>query len=152
MIDPKVAGKILKEHFENVTPEEFKERYEMDQPSWVNALHKVNITTKDYPANLSQFNRYLAYLIAAYRDANLAARTTPPPPFFSKVPTINEDEFQLSKLDIPDPPQWGDIPSKVEKGSKQVEAIYEQNLKRFQMLDRVVEDYKDKSHETRRST
>ena len=28
MIDPKVAGKILKEHFENVTPEEFKERYE----------------------------------------------------------------------------------------------------------------------------
>ena len=28
MIDPKVAGEILKEHFENVTPDEFKERYE----------------------------------------------------------------------------------------------------------------------------
>ena len=25
MIDPKVAGRILKEHFERVTPEEFKE-------------------------------------------------------------------------------------------------------------------------------
>ena len=25
MIDPKVAGKILKEHFDTVTPEEFKE-------------------------------------------------------------------------------------------------------------------------------
>ena len=28
MIDPKVAGKILKEHFEKVTPDEFKEWYE----------------------------------------------------------------------------------------------------------------------------
>ena len=28
MIDPKVAGKILKEHFERVTPEEFKEWYD----------------------------------------------------------------------------------------------------------------------------
>ena len=136
----------------NVEIDEFKDRFEMDQSSWINSLHKVHITTKDYPVNLSQFNRYLAYLIAAYRDANLAARTTPPPPFFSRVPTINEDEFQLSELDIPDPPQWGDIPSKVKKGFKQVEETYEQNLKRFQMLDRVVEDYEDKSDETRRST
>ncbi len=28
MIDPRVAGKILKEHFEQVTPEEFEEWYD----------------------------------------------------------------------------------------------------------------------------
>ena len=28
MIDPKVAGKILEEHFKHVTLDEFKERYE----------------------------------------------------------------------------------------------------------------------------
>ena len=132
--------------------EEIKDRYEMDEASWVNTLHRVNLTRKDYPANLSQFNRYLAYLIAAYRDANLEARTSPPPPFFSKVPEINEAEFQLSELDIPEPPEWGDIPDKTKKGFNQVEKTYEQNLKRFQMLDRIVEDYEDKSHETRKTT
>ena len=68
------------------------------------------------------------------------------------MPTIDEDEFQLSELDIPDPLEWGNIPNKSKKGFNQVEQTYEQNLKRFQMLDRIVEDYEDKSHETRRPT
>lgn len=125
----------------NVAIEEIKDRYEMDRAGWKAALDRLKMVVDDYPMNLRQYNRDLAYLLAAYRDGNLAARTTPPPRFFDIEPTIDEDVVQAPEFPVPDPPEWGDISKKAESGFKRVEETYGQLLPRYQMLDRVVDDY-----------
>ena len=63
----------------------------MDRAGREIALDKLRMVVDDYPVNLRQYNKDLAYLLAAYRDANLAERTASPPPFFDIEPTIDED-------------------------------------------------------------
>ena len=99
------------------------------------------MVAKNYPVNLRQYNNDLSYLLAAYRDANLAARTASPPPFFDVEPTIDEDVVQAPELSVPDPPEWGDIPAKAEAGFALVGDTYAQLRTRYKMLDRVVDDY-----------
>ena len=126
----------------NVAIEEIKDRYEMDRAGWESALDRLRMVVDDYPVNLRQYNKDLAYLLAAYRDANLAARTAKPPPFFDIEPTIDEDVLQPPEFSVPDPPEWGDIPNKAMAGFVRVEETYAQLLRtRYQMLDRVVDDY-----------
>ena len=95
----------------------------------------------DYPVNLRQYNKDLAYLLAAYRDANLAARTAPPPPFFDVEPTIDKDVIQPPEFSRRSPPEWGEIPKKAKEGFARVEKTYAEVLTRYKMLDRVVDDY-----------
>ena len=125
----------------NVAIEEIKDRYEMDRAGWKAALDRLKMVVDDYPMNLRQYNKDLAYLLAAYRDANLAARTTSPPRFFDIEPTIDEDVVQAPEFPVPDPPEWGDISKKAEAGFKRVGETYGQLLTRYQMLNRVVDDY-----------
>jgi len=127
----------------NMAIDEIKNRYEMDRAGWENALDRLRMIVDGYPANLRQYNNDLTYLLAAYRDANLAARTAPPPPFFNNEPTIDDDVIQAPEFSIPDPPEWGDIATKAEAGFARVEKAYAQLLTRFQMLDRVVDDYEE---------
>ncbi len=127
----------------NTMIEEIKDRHEMDQAAWKAVLDKLTMVVDQYPMNLRQYNKDLAYLLAAYRTANLATRTTPPPRFFDIVPTIDEDVIQAPEFPVPDPPEWGGISKKAETGFKRVGEIYDQLLPRYQMLDRVVEDYEE---------
>ena len=129
----------------NAAIEEIKDRYELDRASWKAVLDRLKMVVDDYPINLRQYNKDLAYLLAAYRTANLASRTTSPPHFFGIVPTIDEDVVQAPEFSIPDPPEWGDIPKKAKGGFKQVEETYDQLLTRYQMLDRVVGDYAEET-------
>ena len=125
----------------NVAIEEIKNRYEMDRAGWESALDKLRMVVDDYPVNLRHYNKDLAYLLAAYRDANLAARTASPPSFFDIEPTIDEDVVQPPEFPVPAPPEWGDIPTRAKVGFARVEKTYAQLLTRYQMLDRVVDDY-----------
>ena len=129
----------------NVAIEEIKDRYEMDRASWENTLDKLRMVVDDYPVNLRQYSKVLAYLLAAYRDANLAARTSSPPPFFDIELTIDKDVLQPPEFSTPDHPEWGDIPKKSKAGFARVEKTYAQLLTRFQMLDRVVDDYEEET-------
>ena len=125
----------------NVMIEEIKDRYEMDRARWKGALDRLKMVVDNYPTNLRQYNKDLTHLIAVYRDANLAARTTSPPRFFEIEPTIDEDVIQAPDFIIPDPPEWGDIPKKAEEGFKVVGETYGQLQTRYQMPDHVVDDY-----------
>ena len=125
----------------NEAIEEIKNRYEMDRAGWDSALDRLRMVVDYYPVNLRQYNKDLAYLLAAYRDANLAARTADPPPFFDIEPTIDEDVVRAPEFPVPDPPEWGDIPAKADAGFARVEETYAQLRTRYQMLDRVVDDY-----------
>ena len=125
----------------NVAIEEIKNRYEMDRAGRESALDKLRMVVDNYPANLRLYNKDLAHLLAAYRDANLAARTASPPPFFDIEPMIDEDVVQSPEFPVPAPPEWGDIPKKAKAGFARVEKTYAQLLKRYQMLNRVVYDY-----------
>ena len=125
----------------NVAIVEIKDRYQMDRAGRESALDKLRMVVDAYPVNLRQYNKDLAYLLAAYRGANLAARTAPPPPFFDIEPTIDEDLVQPPDFTVPAPPEWGDIPNKTQAGFARVEETYAQLLTRYQMLDRVVDDY-----------
>lgn len=125
----------------NVMIEEIKDRYEMDRAGWKAALDRLKMVVDNYPMNLKQYNKDLAYLIAAYRGANLAARTSSPPCFFDIEPTIDEDVVQAPEFIIPDPPEWGDISKKAEAGFKVVKETYGQLQTRYQMLDHVVDGY-----------
>ena len=125
----------------NVAIEEIKDRYEMDRAGWKSALVRLRMIVDDYPPNLRQYNADLAYLLAAYRDANLAVRTTPPPPFFGSEPEIDDDVLRPPQFRVPAPPQWGDIPNKAESGIARVEKTYAQLRRRYRMLDHVVDDY-----------
>ena len=125
----------------NVAIDEVKDRYEMDRAGWESALNRLRMVVDDYPVNLRQYNKDLAYLLAAYRDANLAARTKEPPSFFDIEPTIDEDVIQAPNFSVPDPPEWGDIPTKANAGFAQVAETYAQLRTRYRMLDRVVDDY-----------
>ena len=127
----------------NVAIEENKARYEIDRASWKAVLDRLKMIVDDYPINLRQYNKDLAYLLAAYRSANLASRTTSPPHFFNIERTIDEDVIQAPEFSIPDPPEWGDISKKSKAEFKRVEETYDQLLIRYQMLDRVVGDYED---------
>ena len=51
--------------------------------------------------------------------------------------------IQTPEFSIPDPPEWGDIPTKANAGFIRVEETYAQLLTRFKMLDRVVDDYEE---------
>ena len=125
----------------DVAIDEIKDRYEMDRAGWKSTLDRLRMVVDDYPVNLRQYDKDLAYLLAAYRAANLAARTADPPPFFDIEPTIDEDMIQAPEFPVPDPPEWGDIPAKAEAGFARVAEIYAQLRTRYQMLDRVVDDY-----------
>ena len=125
----------------NVAIDEIKNRYEMDRAAWESTLDRLRMVVDDYPVNLRQYNKDLAHLLAAYRDANLAARTASPPPFFDIEPTIDEDVVQPPEFPLPAHPEWGDIPEKAKAGFMRVEEIYAQLRTRYQMLDRVVDDY-----------
>ena len=125
----------------DVAIDEIKNRYEMDRAGWKSTLDRLRMVVDDYPVNLRQYDKDLAYLLAAYRSANLAARTTDPPPFFDIEPTIDEDMIQAPEFPVPDPPEWGDIPAKAEAGFARVAEFYAQLRTRYQMLDRVVDDY-----------
>ena len=121
--------------------DEIKSRYEMDQAGWQAALDRLKMVVDAYPMNLRQYNKDLAYLLAAYRDTNLSARTTPPPSFFGQEPTIDENVVQVPQFEIPDAPRWGDIEKKAEAGFQQVETTYGQLMTRYQTLDGIVDDY-----------
>ena len=125
----------------NEAVEEIKARYEMDRAAWNSALDRLRMVVDDYPANLRQYNNDLAHLLAAYRDANIAARKSSPPPFFNTEPTIDDAVVQPPEFRIPDPPEWGDIPTKAEVGFARVEKTYDRLRTRYTMLDRVVDDY-----------
>ena len=127
----------------NTAVEEIKDRYEMDRAGRERALDNLRMIVDDYPVNLRQYNTDLAYLLAAYRSANLAARTAVPPPFFERDLTIDEDVVQPPEFPVPDPPEWGDIPTKAQEGFARVEETYDSLRTRYQMLDRVVDDYKE---------
>ncbi len=125
----------------NVAIEEIKSRWEIDRAGWESTRDRLRMIVDDYAVNLRQYNKDLAYLLAAYRDANLGARTTPPPSFFNLEPTIDEDVLQPPEVPLPDPPEWGDIPEKAKAGFDRVEETYAELRPRYQMLDRVVDDY-----------
>ena len=125
----------------NVAIDEIKNRYEIDKAAWESAFDRLRMVVHDYPVNLRQYNMDLAYLLAAYRDANLAARTAAPPSFFDIKPVIDEDVLRPPEVLLPDPPEWGDIPEKAKAGFARVEETYAQLRTRYQMLDRVVDDY-----------
>ena len=125
----------------NEAIEEIKNRYEMDRAGWESTIDKLRMVVDDYPVNLRQYNKDLAYLLASYRDANLAARTADPPPFFDTEPMIDEDVVEPPEFPIPDAPEWGDIPAKANAGFARVEETYARLRTRYQMLDRVVDDY-----------
>ena len=125
----------------NVAIDEIKDRYEMDRAGYEGALDRLRMVVDGYPLNLRQYNKDLAYLLAAYRGANLAARTASPPLFFDIEPTIDEDVVQPPQFAVPPPPEWGDIPEKAKAGFVQVGETYAQLRTRYQMLDRVVDDY-----------
>ena len=127
----------------NAAIEEIKDRYEMDRAGRESTLDNLRMIVDDYPVNLRQYNTDLAYLLAAYRDANLAARTAAPPSFFEKDLTIDDDVVQPPEFPVPDPPKWGDIPKKAQEGFARVEETYDQLRTRYQMLDRVVDDYEE---------
>ncbi len=124
----------------NIVIEETKDRYEMDQAGWKAGLDRLKMVLDGYPMNLRQYNKDLAYLLAAYRDANLAARKAPPPPFFDIELTIDPDTIQAPTFDVPSSPEWGDISQKSKAGFQRVEETYSQLLTRYQMLDQVVDD------------
>jgi len=127
--------------------DEIKSRYEMDQAGWKAVLDRLTMVVDGYPVNLRQYNKDLAYLLAAYRDANLSTRKTPPPSFFGHEPTIDEDVVQVPKFTVPDAPEWGEIEKKIEKkaatGFQQVEMTYGQLVMRYQTLDSIVDDYSE---------
>ena len=125
----------------NVMIEESKYRYEMDRADWESTLDRLKMVINNYSVNLRQYNKDMNHLLAAYRTANLAARTTPHPLFFDIEPTIDQELLEPPPCSIPDRPEWGDIPKKAEAGYKRIEKIYDQLLPRYQMIDRVVEDY-----------
>ena len=125
----------------NVAIDEIKNRYEIDRAAWEAARDRLRMIVDHYPVNLRQYNKDLAYLLAAYRDANLAARTAAPPCFFDVEPTIDEDVLQPPEVPLPDAPEWGDIPEKAQAGFERVQDTYAQLRARYQMLDRVVDDY-----------
>lgn len=121
--------------------DEIKSRYEMDQAGWEAALDRLKMVVDDYPMNLKQYNKDLARLLAAYRDANRSTRKFPPPSFFDYEPTIDEDVIRVPKFSVPDAPEWGDIEKKAEIGFQGLEKTYGQLRTRYQTLDGIVDDY-----------
>ena len=121
--------------------ENIKSRYELDQATWQNVCNNLQRIVGEYPQNLRQYNKDQAYLLAAYRDTNLATRTVNPPPFFDNEPEIDEALVQPPEFTIPEPPEWGDIVAKAEKGFAHIEETYARLRADYQMLDRVTYEY-----------
>lgn len=141
--DLEEALKGLKSQRDDATAaiDEIKSRYEMDRAGWKAAQDRLEMVVNDYPMNLKQYNKYLAHLLAAYRDANLSTRTTRPPSFFDRELTIDEDVIEVPKFEVPNAPEWGDISKKAEVGYLELEAIYVQTTSRFRTLGGIVDDY-----------
>ena len=125
--------------------DEFKSRYELDRASWKIACDKLSMLVKDYSVNLRQYNKDLAYIIAAYRDANLATRTTPAPKYFNNESKIDEDVIVPPEFVYPNPPEWGDIEQEAKTAFQKIEETYKELSKRFEMLDHLNADRMDVS-------
>ncbi len=129
----------------NVAIDEIKKRCETDKAGWDAAHDRLRMIVEDYRVNLRQYNKDLAYLLAAYRDANLAARTTAPPAFFDIEPTVDEGVLQPPEVPLPDPPRWGNIPEKAKGGFERVHDVYAALRERFRMLYEAVDDYAEET-------
>ena len=119
--------------------EEFKDRHTADKASWQNIRDDVTTVLEEYEVNLSQYNLDLAYLLAAYRDANLAARTSPRPPFFNSPHAVDHEVTHRPEIEIPDPFQWGDIQHIAQQGFSKLEHEYAVLRNRFEAIDLDVE-------------
>ena len=114
---------------------EFKARHTADKASWQNNRDDITNVLNGYEVNLNQYNLDLAYLLAAYRDENLSARNSPPPPFFNTPLTVDHEVTNRPEIAIPDPFQWGDIPHKAQQGFSQLEQQYTTLRNRFEAID-----------------
>jgi len=114
--------------------EEIKARYENDLFAWSTTTDRLNSVRDNYETNLSLYNKDLSHILSAYTTSNLAVRKTVPPAFFGDEPKINEKLLEPPRIDIPEHPDWGDIPKKTKMGIARVQETYERQTGRCQML------------------
>ena len=106
-------------------------RYEMDRSVWMNTTNKLLTIVGDFEMQLRQYDKDLAFLLSAYTTANLAERTTDPPSYFSQQQSIEKTIAQAPTLDLPNSPNWGNVPAKVQTGFERIESKFEQLRKSY---------------------
>ena len=106
--------------------EGIQNRHILDKNVWKNTLNRLSTILENYPKNLRQYNRDLAYLLSAYTTANRAERATEPPEFFEKEQLIDIDIMEAPSVTAPDVPEWKDVPDKIKSGRSHIESIYTQ--------------------------
>ena len=110
-------------------------RYQMDQSVWDSTLNRLQAITGNYSMNLEQYNKDLAYLLKAYTSANSNERTTAAPSFFEAEQFIGKDVIEVPQFDIPETPDWNDVPGRIEEGFELIGDKYDELKKKFQMLN-----------------
>ena len=127
----------------NLKLDEYKSKYQLDRGNWENIQDRLRIVMNDYRENLEQYNKDLSYLLAAYRDANLAARQTPQPKFFNTILKIDKEVLSPPPYNLPVTPEWGNITKKIEGGYNDIEATYVELDNYYKSLSSAVDDYTD---------
>lgn len=105
--------------------DEFKDRHTLDKTSWETNHEEVASVLQEYEVNLQQYNLDLVYLLAAYRDANVATRNSPPPAFFSETRSVDSKVLLRPDIDNPKPFEWGDIEHIAQDGFKKINDLYD---------------------------
>lgn len=106
-------------------------RYEMDRSVWMNTTNKLFTIVADFEKQLRQYDKDLAFLLRAYMTANLAERTTDPPPYFNEQHSIEATIAEAPTIEMPSSPNWENVPAKIQAGFERIESKFEQLKKSY---------------------
>ncbi len=89
----------------------------------------------DYPIHLSQYDHHLEFLLAAYRTANLSARTEPAPPHFDAKEHVDKEILEPPAFAPPPESDLTRVFESVDVASSELQGKYAEALRRFPPLD-----------------
>ena len=88
----------------------------------------------DYKHFVPECQRDLDYLLSEYRDANLKARTKPPPKHFNEKPQIDASAYIPPKFEIPDLNPIEEVAMALQTAVKKIQEEYRSKLNLLQQL------------------
>lgn len=135
-----VAQDGVKRKYEQFQSEllDMRHKLTVKQSAWREVCKRADHLVSDYSTNLGQYQLDLNFLLAAYRTANLAARSSSPPPHFERQEHVDEEILQPPGFQPPEETNISGVAEKVHGAIEELQTAYRAARKEHRPLEAVI--------------